>query len=400
MLPCRRGPSVRRMQLTHRHLLIAVAVLAVVTTVGLVALWPTGDDLPTVDVGEPPPVYPATIVELRPYQDEPDEFMGDSGRRAEITLVVDGGDREGEELVVDTALDGFPPLSVDDRVEVTTSPDGAGGEFVSIVDIVRGPSLLLVVAVFVVAVLLVGRWQGLRSLVGLALSLVIVVRFIVPAIIAGSPPFLVALVGSSAVLLVSMYLAHGLRLMTSVAVVGTMLALSLTVLLGLLFVDLTALTGFASEDALVARLALGELDLRGLVLAGLVIAALGVLDDVTVTQASTVFALRRAMPEASAGALAREAMVVGRDHIASTVNTLVLAYAGASLALLVAFSTGGLPVADVLTSEVVAEEIVKTLVGSLAIIAAVPLTTVLAAVLATGPSGRDLSASTSRHHHA
>lgn len=380
------------MTLTHHHLVAVVAALAVATVVGLALLWPRGEVAPPDAFGEPPEALPATIVGYEPYEGEPAPFEGDTGRRAVITMRVDDGDRAGEEVEVDTGLDGYPPLEVGDRVELTITEGADGEEFISIVDIQRGWSLVLLLGVFVVAVVLVGGWQGVRSLVGLALSLGLVVGFVVPAILLGSSPFLVALVGSMAVLLVSMYLAHGLRLMTSVAVVGTAAALALTVVLGLFFVDLTALTGFASEDALVARIALGELDLRGLVLAGLVIAALGVLDDVTVTQASTVFALRRARPEATAGQLVREAMVVGRDHIASTVNTLVLAYAGASLALLLAFSVGGLPVGEVVTSELVAEEVVKTLVGSLAIVAAVPLTTLLAAVLAVGPSGKDLAA--------
>ena len=385
------------MRITHAHLVVVVVALAVATVVGLVALWPSAGDVPVPDMGVPPTLLQAEITALTEYEGEPDPFSGDDGRRAEIVLRVLDGDRAGEPIIVDTGLSGFPSLEVGDRVEVSISTMPDGEEFASIVDIVRGPSLLVLVLVFAGAVLLVGRWQGLRSLLGLAISLVLVTRFVVPAILAGSPPFLVALVGSSAVLLVSLYLAHGFEVMTSVAAVGTTVALAITIVLGLFFVDSTGLTGFASEDALLARLAIGELDLRGLVLAGLVISALGVLDDVTVTQASTVFALRRAQPSATVRELVREAMVVGRDHIASTVNTLVLAYAGASLGLLLAFSVGGLPVLDVVTSELVAEEIVKTLVGSLAIIAAVPLTTVLAALLATGPEGDDLAATAHGH---
>lgn len=386
------------MQLTHRHLLAAVLVLGVATVAGLVMLWPATDELPDPGLGEPPTLVEATILDLTRYEGEPDPFSGGSGRRAEITLRLDGGERDGEQAVIDTGLDGYPPLDEGDRVQLSVSTF-EDGEQLFIVDIVRGPSLLILLGVFVVAVLLVGRWQGARSLLGLAISLLLITRFVVPAILAGSPPFLVALVGSAAVLLVSLYLAHGVDVMTSVAVVGTMAALAITIVLGAVFVDATALTGFASEEAVVARLTVVDLDLRGLVLAGLVIAALGVLDDVTVTQASTVFALRRAMPQPTVRGLVREAMVVGRDHIASTVNTLVLAYAGASLALLLVFSTGGLPVADVVTSELVAEEVVKTIVGSLGIIAAVPLTTLLAAVLAVGPAAEVADAAAPRHAH-
>lgn len=369
--------------LTHNHLLTIVVGLAVATAVGMVALWPSLDEVPRDTQGVPPEVVEATITDILRYEGETDPFSGESGRRAEITLEL-GGDRAGEQVLVDTGLDGYPPLDVGDRVEVSVSIFDDGTEQFFIVDLVRGPSLLVLVALFAVAVLVVSRWQGLRALLGLALSLFVVFRFVVPAILAGSPPFLVALVGASAVLLTTLPLAHGINVKTSSAIVGTSVALAATVGLGALFIDAAALTGFSSEDAVIARFVVADLDLRGLVLAGLVISALGVLDDVTVAQASTVLALRRARPDAGRRAIVTEAMTVGRDHIASTVNTLVLAYVGASLALLLVFWTGGLPLTDVLTSEIVAEEVVKTLVGSLGILAAVPLTTVLAASVAAG----------------
>ncbi len=370
--------------LTHNHLLTAVVALMVATAVGMVALWPSLDEVPRDTQGTPPEVVEATITEVFPYEGETDPFAGDSGRRAEITLVLDTGERAGETVVVDTGLDGYPPLAAGDRVELSLSTFEDGAEQYFIVDLVRGPSLLVLLAVFAAAVLAVSRWQGLRALLGLGISLFVVFRFVVPAILAGSPPFLVALVGSAAVLLITLPLAHGINVKTSSAIIGTALALAATIGLGALFIDAAALTGFSSEDAVIARFAVADLDLRGLVLAGLVISALGVLDDVTVAQASTVLALRRARPDASRREIMAQAMVVGRDHIASTVNTLVLAYVGASLALLLVFWTGGLPLGDVLTSEIVAEEVVKTLVGSLGILAAVPLTTVLAASVAAG----------------
>lgn len=382
------------MTLTHNHLVSVVLVVAVATVVGLVALWPSLDDVPRDTQGTPPETIRATITDVVAYEGEPDPVFGDSGARAEIELVLGSGDRAGEQVIVDTGLDGYPPLEAGDEVELSLSQFEDGTEQFFIVDLVRGPSLLVLVGLFVAAVLLVSRWQGLRALLGLALSLLVVFRFVVPAILAGTPPFLVALVGAAAVLLTSLYLAHGFNVMTSAAVVGTGIALAVTIGLGALFIGTTELTGFASEDAVIARFAVEGLDLRGLVLAGLVISALGVLDDVTVAQASTVFALRRAAPEASWRTIVAEAMTVGRDHIASTVNTLVLAYVGASLALLLVFWTGGLPLMDVLTSEIVAEEVVKTLVGSLGILTAVPLTTAIAASVAGG------AASGLHHGHA
>ena len=383
--------------LTHNHLLTAVVALVVATAVGMLALWPSLDEVPRDTQGVPPASVEATITDIVRYEGETDPFSGESGRRAEITLRLDTGEEAGEQVVVDTGLDGYPPLEVGDRVEATRSTFEDGVEQYFITDLVRGPSLLVLLAVFAAAVLLVSRWQGLRALVGLGISLVIVFRFVVPAILAGSPPFLVALVGSSAVLLTTLPLAHGINVKTSSAIVATAVALAATIGLGALFIDAAALTGFSSEDAVLARFAVTDLDLRGLVLAGLVISALGVLDDVTVAQASTVLALRRARPDASRRTIVAQAMVVGRDHIASTVNTLVLAYVGASLALLLVFWTGGLPLGDVLTSEIVAEEVVKTLVGSLGILAAVPLTTVLAASVAAG-AGSGITATDPADH--
>jgi YibE/F-like protein len=182
-------------------------------------------------------------------------------------------------------------------------------------------------------------------------------------------------------MLVSLYLSHGIGRKTTAAVVGTGLALVLTAALTAGFVAATSLTGLASENALDASFQAGGLSLRGLLLAGIIIGGLGVLDDVTMSQASLVFQLRRADPTAGFGKLVTGALAVGRDHIAATVNTLFLAYAGASLPLLVLFTTGGDALGTVATAEAVAVEVVRTLCGSIGLIAAVPLTTLLAAAL-------------------
>jgi YibE/F-like protein len=232
------------------------------------------------------------------------------------------------------------------------------------------------------AVIAFGRWQGVRSLIGLACSFAVIVGFVVPAILRGRSPVAVALVGAMAIMLVSLYLAHGFGRKTTAAVVGTMLALGLTAALTAGFVDLAALTGLASDEALDASFQVGGISLRGLLLAGIILGGLGVLDDVTVSQASLVFELRRADPAAGFAELVRSGLAVGRDHVSATVNTLFLAYAGASLPLLVLFVSGGDALGTVATSEAVAVEIVRTLCGSVGLVAAVPLTTLLAAGLA------------------
>ncbi len=267
--------------------------------------------------------------------------------------------------------------------QVTLSVQEQEGQppFYNIRDLERTRPMLILVAVFMLAVVAFGRWQGLRSLIGLALSFAVIVGFVVPAILRGRSPVAVALVGAMAIMLLSLYLSHGTGRKTTAAVVGTGLALVLTGALTAGFVAATSLTGLASEDALSASFVAGGLSFRGLLLAGIILGGLGVLDDVTMSQASLVFELRRADPTASFAQLVTGALAVGRDHMAATVNTLFLAYAGASLPLLVLFTTSGDSLGTVATSEVVAVEIVRSLCGSIGLIAAVPLTTVLAAAL-------------------
>jgi len=230
-----------------------------------------------------------------------------------------------------------------------------------------------------VAVVVLGRWRGLRALLGLAISVLVLVVFVLPAILEGQSPLLVAVVGSAAIMLVALYLAHGLSLMTTTAVLGTLASLGLTALLARLFVSAAQLTGFSTEEASILQLSAEQVNIQGLILGGIVIGSLGVLDDVTVTQASAVAELRLANPRYGFIDLYRSALRIGRDHIASTVNTLVLAYAGASLPLLILFRQASRNVSDVLTGEVVAVEIVRTLVGSIGLVASVPITTALAA---------------------
>jgi uncharacterized membrane protein len=203
--------------------------------------------------------------------------------------------------------------------------------------------MLLLVALFVAAVVAFGRWRGLFVIAGVGVSMVVLVGFVLPALLNGEAPIWVALVGTSAVALPALYLAHGLSERTSVAVLGTVASLLLTCLLGGVFVELTHLTGLASEEVGFLQAFGGQLDFAGLLLAGIVIGALGVLDDVTVTQVAAVWELHVAKPGATARQLYDAGVRIGRDHIASTVNTLVLADAdaGASLPLLLLFKTAG-----------------------------------------------------------
>jgi uncharacterized membrane protein len=361
---------------SHRRLLVVVGLLLVATLVALAVLWPSATPVPVEDR----PVGDVVAGEVLALEERLREDDGGPATSLVVTVRVLEGPDTG--LVTDLELtpEGFPVFRVGDRLAL--APAEGGEDPYVVIDFHRLPTLWLLFGLFVVAVLLVGRWQGLRSLLGLALSLLLVVRFVVPAILEGTSPPLVALVGALAIMIVTLYLAHGVSEMTTAAVVGTAAALLLTIGLGVLFIEVGRISGYASDQAVLARLAVDGLDLQGLVLAGLIIAALGVLDDVTISQASTVFALHQTDPGLSWPTLFGRAMKVGRDHIASVVNTLFLAYTGASLALLVLFSTSGIPATELLNSELFAAEIVAIVVGSLGLIAAVPLTTALAATMA------------------
>lgn len=369
----------------HRRMLGVVAALVAATLVGLIVLWPPPVDLPA-PVGTPPELVEGVVVGIDSEAVADDPVLG-TGQSLHLEVELSAGPEAGSVVEVPAATSERDIFELGDRLALARGEVGGEVQY-HVADFVRDRWLGWLGVLFLAVVLVVGRWHGLRALLGVAVSLAVVALFIVPAILAGSPPPLVAVIGGMAVVLTNLYLAHGFHPKTTAAVLGTAAALAVTAVLGLTFVEQTQLTGFSSEEALLAQTSIQGLDLQGLVLAGLIVGALGVLDDVTITQAATVFELRDSNPILDARELVRRAMVVGRDHIASTVNTLVLAYAGASLALLVLVSTAGRPLGQVLTSEVVAEEIVRTLVGSIGLVLAVPAATVMAAVLAGPPAGR------------
>ena len=364
----------------HRLLLIVVVALMLAVVAGAVALWPSGRlaDPAAAGQADPTRLVPATLTSVRtvPCQD------AEPGLPGSTCIKVRARPDGGEEVEFDTTDPTGDTFRTGQRVRLSILEQEGQPTFYNIRDLERGRPMLALAALFMLAVIAFGRWQGVRSLVGLACSFAVIVGFVVPAILRGHGPVPVALVGAMAIMLVSLYLSHGFGPKTTAAVVGTALALGLTAALTAGFVDLAALTGLTSEEARSASFQVGGISLRGLLLAGIVIGGLGVLDDVTVSQASLVFELRRANPAAGFAELTRGALSVGRDHISATVNTLFLAYAGASLPLLVLFVSGGNALGTVATAEAVAVEIVRTLCGSVGLIAAVPLTTLLAAVLA------------------
>ncbi len=373
----------RRPPTVHGLLLAAVLPLVLATVVGLAVLWPDGDAVrrPT-SFGPPAQLVDGTVVADREVPcDGTPQGVANACRVATVRLT------EGPEKGRTTDLDlfdgpGQPRLRTGDGVVLGRAGDRGRVDYY-FADFQRRTPLLGLGLVFSVAVVAIGRMRGLAALLGLGLSFVLLVAFVLPAILAGSNPLLVAIVGSSAIMFVLMYLAHGVNPKTTTALLGTLVSLALTGVLAALFVDLAQVAQVTTEETAYLQISASQVSLQGILLGGIIIGSLGVLNDVTVTQASAVWALRESDPSAGAGDLYRRAMRIGRDHIASTVDTLVLAYAGASLPLLLLFTLASRPIGDVVTGGLVAEEIVRTLVGGIGLVASVPVTTGLAALVAT-----------------
>jgi uncharacterized membrane protein len=306
-----------------------------------------------------------------------------------VAVAVTRGERFGETVTV-YAMQGFEEFRVGANVDISFDEDGAviaaaPADLASqyqFSDFERSWVLLAVFVAFCASVIALGAWRGVAALAGLGATLVIVVLWLLPAILEGRSPALVALVGASAVSFVALYLSHGVSRMTTVALIGTIGALVLTTALSAITVTLANFTGFATEESTLLVIFDG-IDVRGLVLAGMVLGAAGALDDVAVTQASSVWQLKRSRPDAGFGPLWSGGLRIGQHHIGSTVNTLLLAYLGASLPLAILFTLADQSLGTVVNSEIVAVEIVRTLVGSIGLVAAVPLTTWLAATIAS-----------------
>jgi uncharacterized membrane protein len=374
---------------------------AVATVVGLVVLWPAGVHRATGGAGGQDGVRAlGTVAAVEAHACPPAVGEVPSGRRGQrcgsATVAISSGPGSGQRVAVDLPQGpGAPELHVDDDVVLVYLPGAVpGGHAYSVVDHQRATPMAWMLVLAAAVVLVFGRWRGLSSLAGLAVSFAVLLLFVIPAILHGSPPLLVAVVGSSAIMFAALYLTHGFNVHTSVAVAGTLVSLVLTGVLGSVFTSLLNLTGVAGDDSSFLSVLQSGIDMRGLLLAGILIGALGVLDDVTVTQAVAVAEMAASGPT-SRLRLYRAGSRVGRAHVASAVNTIVLAYAGASLPLLLLIAAGTQPVADLLTSEFLAQEVLRSAVGTIGLVASVPITTALAALVADlRPAG---SAAPARH---
>ncbi len=364
-----------------RLLFVAVAPLAVATVAGLVLLWPSGETLRSESLGPPAELVDAVVV-----SDEQMPCEGGPSRLASACHLTTVRITEGLDAGLERTLEMFegpgqPRLEAGDPIVLGRTADAGGVEYY-FADFQRRIPLVWLAVLFAAVVVAVGRIRGLAALGGLVVTFLLLIEFVLPAVLEGSSPLAVAIVGSAAMMFVLLYLAHGFNSQTTTALLGTLVSLVLTGLLAALFVDAGRLISVGTEETAFLQVSAAQVNLQGLLLGSIIIGSLGVLNDVTVTQASAVWALRSADPTAGPATLYRSAMRIGRDHIASTVDTLVLAYAGASLPLLLLFTLASRPLADVITGELVAQEIVRTMVGGIGLAASVPLTTGLAALVA------------------
>ncbi|WP_432165006.1 YibE/F family protein [Streptomyces sp. bgisy031] len=407
------GPAAPVSQHLRKVIAAVLIPFSVAVVVGLVVLWPGGaPSHARTGVGFDRQTQQGTVtrvdkVDCRSVNASGDTPTGDTstaeGRSAEqqakgtcekATVRVDGGKDTGHTFTEIVQPDSPRQLHENQKVIVAYAPDAPKELQYSVTDVNRRLPMTLLAGIFALAVVVVGRLRGVMALVALAVSFLVLTFFILPAILQGSNPLVVAVVGASAIMLIALYMCHGPTARTSVAVLGTLVSLLLIGLLGSLFIGWAALTGNTDDNTGLIHGLYPSIDMSGLLLAGVIIGSLGVLDDVTVTQTSAVWELHQADPTMGRRGLYRAGIRIGRDHIASVVNTLVLAYAGAALPLLLLFSIAQSGVGTVANSELVAEEIVRTLVGSIGLVASVPVTTALAALVVSADRPGSSSAAT------
>jgi uncharacterized membrane protein len=367
---------------------VLVPVVAALV-VGAVVLWPhhrldtatlegvTGDAKGTTYVA-------ARTVQVKPFDCQGvGSGPGTTVKCAHVTVTLTSGPDRGKHEKVDiqpTVLkSGIQPG--DELRLVRFRAIGGLPASYAFVDFARSTTLIGLAVAFAVLVVVIARVRGLAALVGLALSFLVLIKFMIPALLAGESALAVAVVGCATIMFVLLYLAHGISIRTTTALIGTLFGLGASALLGTWAVGATHLTGAGNEDNVTLTAVAGHVHLPGLMLAGVIVASLGILNDVTVTQASAVWELRAVSPDASPARLFSGAMRIGRDHIASTVYTIVFAYAGAALPVLLLINLSQRPLGAILTGEAIGEELVRTLVGAIGLVLSVPLTTVVGVAL-------------------
>lgn len=303
-----------------------------------------------------------------------------------LELLITKGSIKGKEITIENGLllvANIQKYNQGDKVMVSYSKDYKGNDNYYISDYMRRDSLIWLFLIFIALTIYIAKWRGIFSLVGMGLSFLVIFLYILPNILSGTSPVQIAIIGSLIIVPLTFYFSHGFNKKTTVAVISTTIALVITGMLANFFIVMAKLTGFASEEASFLQIAKqGTIDMKGLLLAGIIIGALGVLDDITISQSAIVFQLKEANSKLKFGELYKRAMSIGQDHISSMVNTLILVYTGAALPLLLLFINNPHPFSEIINYEMIADEIIRTLVGSIGLILSVPITTFIASLVA------------------
>jgi len=373
-------------------LMVFLAICAIATVLGVVSLWPDSGEVGKLQdqarFTAPGVSFERARVERVQAPCPPGDRSAAAGSTScgNIAAVLTTGAEKGQREVV-----GVPPaiarsgVGKGDTVRLMRVPGQGQAAAYSFDEVIRLKPLWILGAVFVLVVALVARVRGLLALVGLAFGGFVLVRFMLPALLSGSNGLAVSLAGSAAIMFVVLYVAHGPSVRTSAALAGTLVGIGITAAVGLLAVHGSNLSGFGTEDTALLSAFAGSFSFQGLLTCALVVAGLGVLNDVTITQASSVWELREAGTELPRRSLFTSAMRIGRDHIASTIYTIVFAYAGSALAILLLLTLYDRPVLDLMSVESIAEEIVRTLASGIGLVLAVPATTAIAVLTVAGP---------------
>lgn len=285
------------------------------------------------------------------------------------------GAASGSAAASDGAASGSAASDASDGSDGSSSMQYEVARNYTVTGIQRHVPLLVLALIFVVVVVAVGRLRGLFALVALGISAGVLLAFVLPALVGGGPGLLIGVVASSAIMFVTLYFVHGPTMRTTAALIGTLCGILIIAGISLVSVYVTRLSGVGDEASGLLSTMASEIDFRGLLSCSILIAGLGVLNDVTITQASSVWELRAAAPEMSRREIYSRAMRIGRDHIASTVYTVFFAYAGAAISVLILLYLYDRPMLSLLSSEDIAIEIVRTLCGSIGLVLAVPITT-------------------------
>lgn len=407
----------------NRILAAVLIPLTLLTLAGMAMLWPSGSK-EGVSLANPYSAAPGVTFDTgtiqsvavencmqgvsqqnqaQSQQGQPQQGQAQQGQGSDCTFAFTEPDKGGSpvKVVINPDVAKSHGVKPGDQIRYLnlSNAQGAsasqGSPAYIFVDFVRTLPIVLLALLYAAVVIAVARWRGLRALIGLVGAYFVLASFMLPGLVEGKPPLLLALVGSTVIMIGVLYFAHGFSARTSTALLGTIFGLAITALLAAWATGAANLAGVGNHDATTLMNTSANISISGVILCGLIISGLGVLNDVTITQSSAVWELYELAPQSSARKLFTSAMRIGRDHIASTVYTIAFAYAGAALPILIIVMLYDRPLADTLTSAELSEEVIRTLVGSIGLVLAIPVTTLIAVLVvkATGSQAVELQVS-------